>query len=158
MGAIFYNFGGGSILKNSIGSGTLSICTAFDTFNNGQNLSIITEAGITVSDTIQFFQSFDDFIHYYYFGKGLGNIVFRMLLFCSCQSTTAPALSQLLTALGGIRGQPVTVSFGNVAFTGVLLEFNITVLAEPETYYDVSITLGMVDHQLPSAQPSASAC
>lgn len=158
MGAIFYNYNGNSIFKNSVGGGTLAICEAFDQFNSGSNLSIITRVGISVSDTVQFFQSFDDFIHYYYFGKGLGNITFEILLFTSCGGGTAPALSQLLSTLGSIRGKPTNVSMGNISFTGVLLEFHVEVVAEPETYYAVTINMGMIDHKLPSAQPNASSC
>lgn len=147
------------MFKNSVGSGTLAICSALDQFNSDPgNVSIITDVQIQAADTIQFFQSFDDLIHFYYFGKGLGSIGFNMLLFQGCDSSSAPGVPKLLSALGDMRGQKTEVSVGNVMFVGVLTGFSVSIQSEPETHYAVSIQLGMLDHKLKTPPPANTSC
>lgn len=146
------------MFKNGIGSGGLMFCTDLDEFSgDSSNMSIVTDIAIRVQDTIQTFQSFDDFIHYYYFGKGLGSISINLLFFQDT-SNTAPGVSKILSRLGEKRGKTVQVSLGNVAFTGVLTDFSITVIAEPETHYGVTINFAMIDHQLPTANITGGSC
>lgn len=153
MSALFYKFSGDSVLKSSVGSGTLTICDAFDEFNNDEsNFSIITDVCVRATETVQLFQSFDDIIHFYWFGKGVGNMTFNILLFTSPEGDsagdTAPGLTKLLTTLGEKRGKPVEVLMGDITFTGVLLDFAITIVGEPETHYQASINLAMTDHNM----------
>lgn len=147
------------MFKNSVGSGTLAICSALDKFNSDpSNVAIITDVVVRAADTIQFFQSFDDLIHFFYFGKGLGNISFNMLLFQGCDSNSAPGVPKLLQELGKMRGQKTEVSVGNVIFVGVLTDFTVVIQSEPETHYAVNINLGMIDHKLESPPPSDTSC
>jgi len=157
MAAIFYQYGNNSIFKNSVGTGALLFCADLDDFSaSSSNMSVVTDIGIHVQETVQFFQSFDDFIHYYYFGKGLGSITINMLFFQDCTSGTAPGLAKILQRIGEKRGKTLDVSIGNVVFTGVLMDFSITVMSEPETHYAISLHLGMTDHkmQAPSIDPT----
>ncbi len=159
MAALFHKFSSDQIFKNSVGNGTLAICSALDQFNSDpSNVSIITDVSVRATDTIQFFQSFDDLIHYYYFGKGLGNISFNMMLFQSCGGADAPGVPKLLAALGQMRGQETQVSVGNIVFVGVLTDFTLSIQSEPETHYIVNINLGMIDHQLSSPPPADTSC
>lgn len=159
MAALFHKFSGNQMLKNSVGSGTLAICSALDKFNSDpSNISIITDVVVRAADTIQFFQSFDDLIHYYYFGKGLGSISFNLLLFQGCDSNSAPGVPKLLEALGSMRGEKTEVSVGNVIFVGVLTDFTIAIQSEPETHYAVNINLGMIDHKLKTPPAGNTSC
>lgn len=159
MAALFYQFGNNGLFKNSVGAGALMFCDELDEFSaSSTNMSIVTDIGIHVQETIQFFQSFDDFIHYYYFGKGLGNITINMLFFQDCNSGTAPGLIKILQKLGEIRGKIINVSIGNIVFSGVMMDFTVTAIAEPETHYAISINLGMTDHTLQSPQVQAKLC
>jgi hypothetical protein len=159
MAALFYNFGSDNIFKNSVGSGALMFSDDFDEFSaSSSNLSIVTDIKVSVNETVQFFQSFDDFIHYYYFGKGLGSVTVDFLFFQSCDSNDAPGVSKLLAKIGQKRGQIINISIANVVFSGVLMDVNIAVTAEPETMYAISINIGMTDHQLPSANLDNPSC
>lgn len=147
------------MFKNSVGSGTLAVCSALDKFNTDPgNVSIITDVSVRAADTIQFFQSFDDLIHFYYFGKGLGSISFNMLLFQGCDSNSAPGVPKLLSTLGDMRGQKTEVSVGNITFVGVLTDFSVSIVSEPETHYAVSINMGMIDHKLKTPPPPNTSC
>jgi hypothetical protein len=158
MAALFYNFSGDSMFKNGIGSGGLMFCSDLDDFSgSSSNMSIVTDISVRVQDTIQFFQSFDDFIHYYYFGKGVGSITVNLLFFQDT-SNSAPGVSKILQKLGEKRGKTTEVSLGNVAFTGVLTDFTLTAMSEPETHYAVSINFAMIDHKLPSANITGGSC
>jgi len=158
MAALFYNFQGNSVFKNGIGSGNLMFCSDLDEFSSDSgNVSIVTDISVRVQDTIQIFQSFDDFIHYYYFGKGVGSITINIMLFQDT-SNSAPGISKLLSKLGEKRGKTMDISVGNVAFTGVLSDFTINVVSEPETHYIASINLAMIDHHLPSSNTSGASC
>lgn len=156
MAALFHSFGD-SILKTSVGDGTLSVCEIFDDFN-GNNFSIITDVAVHATETIQFSQSFDDYIHYYHFGKGVGSITFNLLLFTECGSADSPGLGSLLSKLGENRGQDITISLADVTFTGVLLDFTVQIVAEPETHFAVSVNLGMTDHTLQSSKGDSGSC
>lgn len=159
MGAIFYKFSDNQMFKNSVGSGGLAVCSALDTFNEeASNISIITNVGFHVAETIQFFQSFDDLVHFFYFGKGLGSVTFNMLLFLGCDSSEAPGLNKLLESLGNMRGKETEMHLGNIAFTGVLTDFSITVESEPETHYLATINLAMINHQMPSSAKASTSC
>lgn len=160
MGALVYNFGNDCLFKNSVGTGQLMFCDVLDDFAaSSTNVSVVTDIGINVQETVQFFQSFDDFIHYYYFGKGLGTITVNFLFFQECGSgVSAPGLNKLMQTIGGIRGKPTDFSIGNITFTGVLRDFTITVISDPETYYAVSMNLGMINHTLQTPEMEGGAC
>lgn len=152
MAAFFHSNGNNNIFKNSVGMGEIAVSDAFDNLNGGDSLAIITDVAVNVRETIQFFQSFDDFISFYYFGKGVGTISLSMMLFLECggngPGNTAPGLERLMSRLGGIRGTEIDFSVGNTSFSGVLSDFTIQIVSEPETHYLVQINLGMTNHTL----------
>lgn len=163
MAAFFHNAGNNNIFKNSVGMGEVVVSDAFDQLNGqGSTLSIMTDVAINVRETIQFFQSFDDFISFYYFGKGLGSISLNLLLFLSCDGNgpgnTAPGMERLMSLLGSIRGQLTDFSVGNVSFSGVVTDFTIQIASEPETHYMVNINLGMTEHTLEQVNFPSSGC
>lgn len=153
MAAFFHNSNGNNIFKNSVGMGQVAVSDAFDDLNGSEgSLAIITDISINVRETIQFFQSFDDFISFYYFGKGVGAISLNMMFFLECSGqgpgNTAPGIETLMTRLGGIRGTLTDFSVGNVTFSGVVTDFTVQIVSEPETHYLVNINLGMTEHTL----------
>lgn len=159
MGALFYSYGNGGIFKNSVGSTTSpAVIDIFADLASKDNLCVITQIGVTLSDTVQFFLTFDDLIHYYWFGKGVGNITCQGLLFLNCDSGDMPGVEALLTAVGEKRGQEVQCSFNAFAFTGVLLDCNITMISEPETMASFTANFAMIDHTLQPPKPKQPAC
>src|SRR5574343_108699 len=56
--------------------------------------TVVTDLGIENNETIQFFLSFDDFINYFYFGKGIGSIALSGMIFTDCVGNM-PGLNNL---------------------------------------------------------------
>ncbi len=157
MAALFFQYSNSGIFKNSVGPGGKIVnCDLFDGIINESGVSILTSMSVQHSETVQFFQSFGDLVHYFYFGRGVGQIRFDLMCFLKCQSDQAPGIQKLWSSIGGKRGQKVTVSFNSISVTGILTGFNITAVAEPETHYLVSIDLGMIDSSLKKSSVTGS--
>lgn len=158
MGAIFYKYGN-SMLMHSVGpGGTPASIDLFQDLAGESNMTIIT--GITVQnvDTYQFFTTFDDFIHYYYFGKGLGNMQISGVMFLDCNNSEIPGINTLYNKIGQKRGQTVTVTFGNQWFQGPLTDCSVSLISEPETMANFTINMAMTNHGLPAGQTTQSGC
>jgi len=169
MGAIFYQYSDTGILKHSVGS--TAVPGSIDIFENinanaktkggplvsKDNLCIITQIGVAMSEIVQFFPTFDDFIHHYWFGKGVGSIVCQGVLFLDCHGVF-PGLSSLMTAIGEHRGEKIVCSFGDFLFTGILTNCDLQMVAEPETVLSFTINLGMTEHNLPTPKPKDPSC
>lgn len=158
MGALFYSYGSNGMFKNSVGPG--SAPAQIDMFSDlvrKDSLCIITQVGIQISDVVQFFLTFDDFVHYYYFGKGVGNITISGMIFLNCDNQL-PGVSDLLEGVGQKRGQEIKVSMNDHWFIGVLIDCSIQMVSEPETMVTFQANLGMIDHSLPSPQPKQPKC
>lgn len=110
---------------------------------------IVSDVSVSNNDTIQFFMTFDDFISYFYFGKGLGDLVIRGMLFMDC-SGDMPGVNKFYSKVSEIRGTEVDVSFGNVVFTCVLVGFSTTAVSEPVSVTEFTLQLKIIDHSLGS--------
>lgn len=158
MGAIFYSYGNNGMFTNSVGStAQVASIDLFDGILGKENMCIITGIGVGVSDIVQFFPTFDDFIHYYWFGKGVGSITCEGMLFLDCDQKM-PGLHDLLNAIGARRGKEISCFIGSYYFIGVMLNCNISFNAEPETIATFTLTMGMIDHNLPPGDPSTPQC
>lgn len=158
MASLFY-YSGTDVFKTAVGTGFISFSDAFNNFDGQEStLSIITDVSINGNETIQFFQTFDDLISFYYFGKGLGNISLTMMLFCSCDSNNAPGLDKVLERIGQIRGSFVDFSIGKVTFSGVLTSYNVQMVGEPVLHFIVNINLAMIDHTLEAPYKNQTSC
>lgn len=157
MGALLHVTGDNNIFKHHIGMTTTAVCEVFDSFNaTPGSLSILTGFTIQGRENVQFFQSFDDKVVAFYFGKGVGSINLTFMVFCECESGKPTALEKLLERIGAVRGDQIDVVIGSIAFTGVITDFTVQAEAEPETHYIVNITMGMIDHTLPTPTINSS--
>lgn len=157
MAAVFFTpeigknvFQGGLHVNNSV-----SIPFLRNLIGPGSNM-IITDVAVQNSDTIQFFLTFDDFISWFYFGKGLGTLSIRGMLLEDCNGNL-PGINSLYQNIGRVRGTEQLISFGNVVFTGVLTTFTTTVSTEIANVANFELQLQIVDHSLP-AKRFFSAC
>jgi hypothetical protein len=158
MAALFYNYGDNGLFKGSVSShATPAFVSIFSELVGEDSLCIITQVGITMTETIQFFQTFDDLIHYYWFGKGLGNITIQGMLFTNCEGDF-PGMPIFLTMIGQQRGKLIECHMGGVTFKGVMQDCNITLTSEPETIANFSISLAMTENTLPPADPVEPSC
>lgn len=157
MAALFFKYSNSGIFKNSVGpGGKIVTCDLIDDLISSSGVSILTNMSITHNDTVQFFQSFGDLVHYFYFGRGVGQAHFELMCFLSCGSDQAPGLQKLWSKIGDKRGQKITVAFNSITVTGILTNVSITAVAEPETHYLVSFDLGVIDSNLKKASITGS--
>lgn len=147
MAAVFVKLDN-DIFMTTAGSPTSFVkCDLIDSSIGSDQFMLLTNFQTTFNEVVQFFQSFDDLIHYYYFGKGLGQIRFDLMAFFNCEGT-APGLKTLYTSIGSKRGKKITLDFMNIHVEGILMEFTIAATAEPLPHFQISITLGMTDSNL----------
>ncbi len=152
MGAVFYKLSNNNIFKAGGGGGQIVHSNALFSglLGEASQLTLLVRMSIQCNENIQFFQSFDDVIHHYYFGKGVGQISMDLLCFLECGNTSAPGLHTLWGALGKVRGKEIDVAFDGIVVSGVLMDFTINAVSEPETHYIICINLGMTKNGLPS--------
>lgn len=148
MAAIFYSpligpqvFQGGLTINTSVRVPFLSNLVGPGGF------SIINAVTVQNGDTIQYFLTFDDFISYFYFGKGLGNMSIEGTMFMTCNGYS-PGIDVFYNQISRFRGQAVDVSFGSAVFTGVISTFTTTAVAEPAGTIDFTVQLSIIDHSL----------
>ena len=159
MAAIFYSpQKGKDIFKSGFNVNTsISIPFLNKMIGSSGGFSIITDVTIQNRDTIQYFITFDDFISYFYFGKGLGAININGVMFSDCEGYFKGA-GMLTNIISKIRGTVQTVSFGNVIFSGVLSSFTIQANSEgaENNVVNFNLTLDIIRHSLPPPKFSPS--
>jgi hypothetical protein len=149
-GAIFYkNKGGMNVLPYNQAT-TLPIeMNLLDALEAENLVSIITDIQINLRDTNQFFMSFDDKIHHYHFGKGLGSIAVQGLILPNCDGEL-PGVDRLFQNIGLMRGTDHELSIANTTFTVVFVDSTITYSGDPMTNAVFQINFAVIDHSLPT--------
>lgn len=150
MAAIFFTpTDGKNVFKGGLQVNTsISIPFLRNLIGPASNL-IVTDVSVQNSDTVQFFLTFDDFISWFYFGKGLGQLAIRGMILEDCNGNL-PGVNTLYQAIGDIRGTEQLVSFGNIVFTGVLTNFTTTVSSDIVNAANFELSLQIVNHSLPT--------
>lgn len=159
MAALFFKYSDSGIFKNSVGAGGKIVNSDLLSGIAGEEsaVTILTGVSITHNETVQFFQSFGDLVHYFYFGRGLGQIHLDLMCFLDCKSKdSAPGVKKLWDKIGQKRGKKIDLTFDSITVSGILMSFNISAVAEPETHFIVSIDLGMIESNLPNANITGS--
>lgn len=148
MAAIFLPIDDDSgIFKHSCGnSSNLISCSLTDRIGHGTS-SILSAVSVTFNETVQFFQSFDDLVHFFYFGQGLGSIHLEIMCFQNCGGGM-PGLQAVINKISQSRGKLVSVDLNAVRVEGVLLEFSVSLVADPVPIYTIAINLGMTKNGL----------
>jgi hypothetical protein len=105
---------------------------------------IVTSVGVQNRDTIQYFLTFDDVIHYFFFGKGLGNVAIQGVVLSNCDGDVNPGLNNLYNMLRGIRGTEVLISLGYFAFSAILSDFSTNTVADPVLMSEFTLNLNII--------------
>ena len=122
-----------------------------------KNLALITEVSMQNAETIQFFMTFDDVISWFYFGKGLGQMLVRGMLLIN--ETGTPGLSVLLQdVMKNTRGKSVQISIGNIVFRCVMTSFNLNMTQDPSPVVEFTLGLSIVSHNLPTREQQNLPC
>lgn len=150
MAAIFYSSTGPStanIFKSGLQINTAVSIPFLNNLIGAAGYCAVSNVSINNQDTVQFFQTFDDFISYFYFGKALGDLVINGILVTDGDGNV-PGLNAFYDKISNIRGERVLISFGNVVFTCVLVGFSTTAITEPADITDFTLQLKIIDHSL----------
>lgn len=105
--------------------------------------TVITDIAVETSDVLQFFTTFDDVINYFFFGKGLGNLLVKGMVFTDCDGA-APGLDTLTDTIGGLRGKKIEMSLGKWAFEVIITNSRISIAAEPVMAAEFTLTFAIV--------------
>lgn len=145
MAAVFYSPSEGrSIFKGNFQAFTSISIPKFNDLVGVNAMSIITDVSIENNETIQYFLTFDDVVHYFYFGKGLGNITIRGMMFMNCAGNT-PGFNKFYNIIGNNRGRQIDISIAGVpAFKAVITNFGHSTTSDPVPVTEFQISLAIV--------------
>ena len=126
MAAIFYTspINNQTIFKNGMSINNSLSLPFMNNILGAAGMLIITEVTMQHRETVQYFLTFDDFISYYYFGRGLGSLQISGMIF-SDPTGYFGGLTQFTNMIGNIRGRSQNISFGNIVLTVVLNSFTL---------------------------------
>jgi len=160
MAVLFYTYGDSSkdIFRQGLSSGAVPAkMDLFSDLVSKENLLIITSVSIVTAETNQFFMTFDDMIHFYHFGKGVGQIAIAGMIFGDCDGSF-PGAKAFYDAVMEARGTEQICSAGGNTFTGVLTDSTVEYLSDPITYVQFSANFAMTDNSLKLQSPAISGC
>jgi hypothetical protein len=148
MPAHFFRYSGGDLFRTSGGGGAhLVNIPGVNSLIGGGGMAIYTNVSIQLSETIQYFLTFDDMIKYIHFGKGVGSVTAEGIMYCNC-SGNVPGAAMFGSIYAGLRGSPQMIVIGSTAVKGVLTGAEMSIISEPDTMAQFSYTFAIVDHQL----------
>ena len=160
MAAIFFtsSAGNNTIFRSGFAVNNSVYIPFLQNLIGSESQLIVTEVTMQHRDTLQFFNTFDDFVNYYYFGKGLGSMAISGMVFSDCLGQFG-GLYDLQNTLAYIRGSTQNISFGNVAFQAVMNAFTLRASADMSALHsiDFNIQMDVIDSSMPPAQ-FTSAC
>ena len=158
MAAIFYKpLVGTEFFKGDLHLVSSVYVDFLQNFIGSDSLAIVTQVGIQNSDTIQYIMTFDDVINFFYFGKGMGSITISGMLLSNGNGELPGAYRFHNDVIGSARGKRVKVSMGNTVFVGVISNFGINVIADPNVA-EFTISLSVVNHNIPNPVNAVSNC
>lgn len=152
MAAAFVSLSSGeSIFKsNFIANNVVSVDFLNSLMLNPKKAStIITDVSIDSEDTIQYILTFDDVVNWFHFGRGLGQINIRGMIFTDCDGKV-PGLGLFHQAISRSRGKVVTISMGWITFDGLIQRFNTTLTADPAPVIEFSVSVTVISHSMPN--------
>lgn len=156
MAAYLYTYNNGKDIFGSNISYNSPVSTIFDT--DGSDLGIITSVAGSINESIQYFLTFDDIIHYLHLGRGVGSLTVQGISYPTC-GYSYPALKQFFDKVGSNRGKEVTVSFvGGGAFSGPITSASFSASSEGETVCNFAVQIAVVSHSLGGSTNQGGSC
>jgi hypothetical protein len=148
MPAHFFTYSGGDLFRTSGGGGAylVSIPLVNSLIGPG-GLAVYTNVTLQLSETLQYFLTFDDVVKYIHFGKGVGSVTVEGIMFSDC-SGDVPGAKKFSSIYSGLRGRTTQISVGGTTVRAVLTTGTISIISEPDTMAQFSFSFAIVDHQL----------
>lgn len=122
---------------------------AVDSIVGKNAIAIFTNITLALSETVQYFLTFDDVIKFIHFGKGVGSFTVEGTMYCDCGGSL-PGLTYYFNAISSLRGKPITVSLlgGSPAIVAVLVDTSVRVTGDPDTIGDFTLHFSIVNHNI----------
>lgn len=148
MAAAFMTLEQGDLFKSGAGGAqSLISIPQVDSIVGQGGLAIYSSVSLQLSETIQYFLTFDDVIKFMHFGKGIGTVTVEGILFSDC-SGDLPGMSRVSSAISGLRGQPQVLVIGKIPVAAVMTNVQINITGEPDTMGSFIFTFSVVNHIL----------
>jgi hypothetical protein len=148
MPAAFFSLGANDVFKQNIGNGqALVTIPEVDKIVERDGLAIYNNVSLQLSETIQYFLSFDDVIKFIHFGKGVGALVVDGTLFGDCYGNI-PGLNKFRAAVTELRGEEQIVTIGGMVVTAIMTQAQVSLVGDPDTMAQFNFTFSIVDHGL----------
>lgn len=148
MAAVFVNINNQDLFKQIVAPSSIIYCEELEELLTEDNLAIYTGATIQLGEVNQYFLSFDDVIKFIHFGKGVGSITIDGLIFSGCTGDMKGIKTLFNSSYSGLRGETTNISINSVQFVATITSCSLTVLSEPDTMAQFSMSFSVVDHQL----------
>lgn len=148
MSASMYSTTKDDLFKSGGGGaqGLVKIPKVDDIVGKG-GLAVYDSVGLQLPETVQYFLTFDDVTKFIHFGKGVGSVQVEGTMYSDCNSSL-PGSKKFAAAVTGLRGKPESMIVGGVTVTAILVNSQITVMAEPDTMAKFVFTFSVVNHSL----------
>lgn len=118
-----------------------------DKIVGAKGLAVYDSVGLQLPETVQYFLTFDDVTKFIHFGKGVGSVQVEGTMYSDCNSSL-PGAQLFAGAVTKLRGRQQEVIVGGVPVTAILVNSQITVMAEPDTMAKFVFSFSVVNHQL----------
>lgn len=147
MSAVLITMQGGDLFQQGGGSDHLINIDGVNSIVGSGGLAIYDVVSVRLSETIQYFLTFDDVIKVIHFGKGVGTVTAEGTLFSTCGGDL-PGVSSFKSAFSGLRGKVTSAAIGSLAFKVMVTEAQLQIMGDPDTMGKFSFNLAILDHDL----------
>jgi len=148
MPAAFFTLGSNDLFQQSSGYGqSLISIPEVDNIIGSNGLAIYNNVGLQLSETIQYFLTFDDVIKFIHFGKGVGTLTAEGTLFSDCYGNI-PGISKFRSAISALRGKEQKIDIGGIVVTAVMTASQVNIVGDPDTMAQFSFNFSVVNHSL----------
>lgn len=146
MSAVLVAHGGKDMFKTGGSASHMLHIPAVQSIVSSQGgIAMYNTVSVKLSETIQYFLTFDDVIKVIHFGKAVGALNVEGTLFSDC-SGNIPGLKNFTAAFYALRGKVVPAVIGSFALKVIMTDAQVTVIGHPDTLADFSFQFSIVNH------------
>jgi hypothetical protein len=146
MSAVLVTGPKNDMFKNAgAGEHIIKIPSVDDIVAANAGIAMYNTVSAKLSETIQYFLTFDDVTKVIHFGKAVGSLNVEGTLFSTC-SGEIPGMSKFSAAFYALRGNVVDAVIGNISVKIIMSDAQVTIVGHPDTLADFSFQFSIVDH------------
>lgn len=146
MSAYLATHGGKDLFQTGGSADHIITVPALNAIANSQDgLIIFNTVSAKLSETIQYFLTFDDVIKVIHFGKAVGALSVEGTAFCNKQGDI-PGINRLVSAFYSLRGKVLPAALKGIGLQVIMTDAQINIVGHPDTLADFSFQFSVVDH------------